>query len=68
MRKGFRKQMHTVWNSNVSNNRDFHFHVFDDRDCREFIRTNFDARTLLAYDRLIPGAYKARSLATLRSV
>jgi mannosyltransferase OCH1-like enzyme len=59
MRKRFRKQMHTVWNSNVSNNRDFHFHVFDDHDCREFIRTNFDARTLLAYDRLIPGAYKA---------
>lgn len=41
------------------NNPRFKYHLFDDDDCREFIQTNFDASVLDAYDRLIPGAYKA---------
>jgi mannosyltransferase OCH1-like enzyme len=37
----------------------FEHHLFDDNDCREFIKTHFDNNVLEAYDTLIPGAYKA---------
>jgi mannosyltransferase OCH1-like enzyme len=37
----------------------FKYYLFDDNDCREFIKTNFDSKILYAYDHLIPGAYKA---------
>ena len=37
----------------------FRYYLFDDNDCRNFIRNNFDKQVLNAYDRLIPGAYKA---------
>jgi len=37
----------------------FEHHLFDDDDCREFIAKNFNADVLNAFDRLIPGAYKA---------
>jgi mannosyltransferase OCH1-like enzyme len=37
----------------------FKYYLFDDNDCREFIKHNFDAKILHAYDNLIPGAYKA---------
>ena len=37
----------------------FNYYLFDDNDCREFIKTNFDSKILYAYDHLIPGAYKA---------
>ena len=40
-------------------NPEFEHHLFDDADCRAFIRDNYDADVLEAYDRLIPGAYKA---------
>jgi len=35
-----------------------HF-LFDDNECREFIKNNFDHEVLNAYDTLIPGAFKA---------
>ena len=41
------------------NNPKFEHHLFDDNDCREFIKNNFDTDVLNAYDNLIPGAYKA---------
>jgi mannosyltransferase OCH1-like enzyme len=41
------------------NNPRFEHYLFDDNDCREFIKNNFDMDVLNAYDRLIPGAYKA---------
>ena len=41
------------------NNPRFKYFLFDDNDCREFIKNNFDSKVLNAYDRLIPGAYKA---------
>lgn len=41
------------------NNPDFNYFLFDDTDCREFIKNNFDSKVLNAYDSLIPGAYKA---------
>jgi len=37
----------------------FRYYLFDDIECREFIKNNFDNEVLNAYDRLIPGAYKA---------
>ena len=42
-----------------STNPKFEHFLFDDNDCREFIKTNYDTYVLNAYDRLIPGAYKA---------
>ena len=37
----------------------FNHYLFDDNDCREFIKNNFNKEILNAYDTLIPGAYKA---------
>ena len=37
----------------------FNYQLFDDDDCREFIKNNFEERVLHAFDSLIPGAYKA---------
>ena len=37
----------------------FNHQLFDDYDCREFIKKNFTLEILNAYDSLIPGAYKA---------
>jgi mannosyltransferase OCH1-like enzyme len=35
------------------------FHLYDDSECREFIKNNFEQDVLDAFDNLIPGAYKA---------
>jgi mannosyltransferase OCH1-like enzyme len=40
-------------------NQEFNYMLFDDNDCREFIKTNFNSDVLNAFDTLIPGAYKA---------
>ena len=40
-------------------NPEFKHQLFDDEDCRQFIQSNFDASVLAAFDKLIPGAYKA---------
>ena len=37
----------------------FNYQLFDDNDCREFIKNNFDQSVLHAFNSLIPGAYKA---------
>ena len=37
----------------------FEHYLYDDNDCREFIKNNYNSDVLNAYDRLIPGAYKA---------
>jgi mannosyltransferase OCH1-like enzyme len=37
----------------------FNYYLFDDNDCREFIKNNFNSNILNAFDSLIPGAYKA---------
>ena len=59
MRKRFRKNMYNTWRSNVTNNPQFNFYVFSDADCRRFLVEHYDARTVAAYDTLLPGAYKA---------
>ena len=40
-------------------NPNFKYYLFDDNDCREFIKTHFENDVLNAFDTLIPGAYKA---------
>jgi mannosyltransferase OCH1-like enzyme len=40
-------------------NPEFEFELYDDQDCEDFIRWNFDASVLTAYKALVPGAYKA---------
>jgi mannosyltransferase OCH1-like enzyme len=42
-----------------SQNPQFTHHLYDDNDCREFIRKYFKPDVLDAFDKLIPGAYKA---------
>ena len=37
----------------------FEHHLFDDDDCRAFLAQQFKPPVLEAYDKLIPGAYKA---------
>jgi mannosyltransferase OCH1-like enzyme len=41
------------------NNPNFHYYLFDDNDCANFIKKNFPEKVLNAYNSLIPGAYKA---------
>jgi mannosyltransferase OCH1-like enzyme len=41
------------------NNPRFKYYLFDDNDCRNFIKKHFNIDILNAYNRLIPGAYKA---------
>jgi hypothetical protein len=40
-------------------NPEFNVQLYDDNDCREFIKNNFPEDILIAYDTLKPGAYKA---------
>jgi mannosyltransferase OCH1-like enzyme len=40
-------------------NPEFKHHLYDDQECRDFIKEHYDATILQAYDALIPGAYRA---------
>jgi mannosyltransferase OCH1-like enzyme len=40
-------------------NPEFKHYLYDDNECREFIKNNFPEHVLKAYDSLVPGAYKA---------
>jgi mannosyltransferase OCH1-like enzyme len=42
-----------------NNNPQFNYYLYDDNDCREFIKNNFPQHVLNAFDKLVPGAYKA---------
>uniref|UniRef100_A0A6C0B9X1 Glycosyltransferase n=1 Tax=viral metagenome TaxID=1070528 RepID=A0A6C0B9X1_9ZZZZ len=42
-----------------SSNPAFEHQLFDDNDCRKYIENNFPEIVVQAFDRLIPGAYKA---------
>jgi mannosyltransferase OCH1-like enzyme len=41
------------------NNPEFNHQLFDDIDCQDFIRDNYETKVLDAYNTLIPGAFKA---------
>jgi len=40
-------------------NPQFEYFLYDDKDCYDFINTNFGTEVITAYNSLIPGAYKA---------
>lgn len=40
-------------------NPEFEHYLYDDQDCREFIKKHFHEKVLKAFDKIIPGAYKA---------
>mgnify|MGYP006267514799 CR=1 FL=1 len=46
-------------NSITQCNPEFNHYLYDDQECYEFIKTNFDSDVLYAYESLIPGAFKA---------
>ena len=43
----------------VQSNPKITFHLYDENDCREFIKNNFEPDVLHAYDSLIPCSYKS---------
>ena len=43
----------------VETNPEITFHLYDENDCREFIKTHFRPDVLYAYDSLIPCSYKS---------
>ena len=47
------------YNRLIKQNPEFNFNLFDENDCREFIKDNFVDNVLNAYDKLLPCAYKA---------
>lgn len=40
-------------------NPEFDHHLYDDADCRAFIKNNYNSDVVNAYDSLVPGAYKS---------
>ena len=40
-------------------NPDYEYKFFDNNECREFIKDNYDEKILYYYDKLIPGAFQA---------
>ena len=57
--KNLPKHMHECVEKLKEQNPEFEHHLYDDHDCREFIKKHFSEKVLNAYDRIIPGAYKA---------
>jgi mannosyltransferase OCH1-like enzyme len=57
--KNLPDNMKIVTQKIMLNNPAFNYHLYDDNDCRNFIKDNFDNTVLHAFDSLIPGAYKA---------
>ena len=52
-------KMHECVDKLKRDNPEFTHHLYDDDDCREFIHDNFEPEVLEAFDKMIPGAYKA---------
>ena len=47
------------WEGTISLNPEFQHFLYDEEDCREFIKNNFDTEVLNAFDSLIPCSYKS---------
>ena len=50
------KDLTLTW---ISKNSNYAYFLYDDHDCEQFIRVNFDRKVYNAYCRIIPGAFKA---------
>tara|TARA_B110000967_G_scaffold201436_1_gene238713 strand:+ start:1025 stop:1903 length:879 start_codon:yes stop_codon:yes gene_type:complete len=48
-----------VFSETIKQNPGFKIKYYSDNDSRDFIKNNFSNETLITYDKLIPGAYKA---------
>jgi len=57
--KNLPPKMKEVVEYNMIMNPEITFYLYDDNDCRDFIKANFDSSVLDAFDCLKPGAYKA---------
>jgi mannosyltransferase OCH1-like enzyme len=57
--KDLPKHMNDCVEKLKAQNPEFEHHLYDDQDCREFIKKHFHERVLKAFDKIIPGAYKA---------
>lgn len=57
--KNLPENMYKSINYLKQSNPAFKYYLFDDEDCRIFIKNNFDNDVLNAFNSLIPGAYKA---------
>ena len=51
--------MQSTMNNIKKANPEFEHYLYDDEDCHNFIKKNYSADILEAFDKLIPGAYKA---------
>lgn len=52
-------KMHDVVTTNIKNNPEFDFYLYDESACRKFIAEHFDAETVAAFDGLKPKSYKS---------
>ena len=52
-----------IKNKNINN--ELKFILYDDNECREFIKQNYTDTVLYAYDKLKPGAIQSRSMETM---
>ncbi len=50
---------YTATQTFIDLNPEYEYKLYDDNDCIEFIKNNFDQKVLNAYNKIIPGAYKA---------
>jgi len=53
------KDMEKAVNNIKKTNPEFEHYLFDDEDCHTFIKNNYSKDILDAFEKLIPGAYKA---------
>ena len=53
------QRLKAIFKDNLKINTNFTIRYYSDKDSREFIRNNFSKDIINAYDKLIPGAYKA---------
>jgi hypothetical protein len=57
--KNISEELKQIINTWKINNPEYNYYLYDNDDCEEFIKKNFDERIYNAYCKIIPGAYKA---------
>jgi mannosyltransferase OCH1-like enzyme len=57
--KNLPPKMYNNYENLKKNNSEFEFFLFDENDCRDFIKNNFNIDVLYAYNKLLPCAYKS---------
>ena len=53
------RSVKNVFSKTIKDNPGFKINYYSNKDSRDFIKNNFSNVTLITYDKLIPGAYKA---------